>query len=291
MNQHRQKLRTIRLEETRYPAVRLSMEGFAAEQDDEELERRLMLMFPEADPEEVENFMRSLRRVGKQIAPIARQVAPVAKRALPGIVQGAAQGAAIGGPWGALIGAVGGGTISALTPPSPQTGAAPPAGAMASQPAVTPAAIPSVAAGPQPAPQPARPAQPVSPVSAAPGNSSSQAAAQLLALLGRPEVLQALQALLVGRAGRRQVRVGAQSVPTATIANAISEVALELAEAANQSEDEASLIGMDRFAVSHPWQRSEATNVLLEDMAAEDARQAAHEARWAEEAEYEEDYL
>lgn len=290
MNRYHQHIRSPRLEETQYPAVRLAMEGFAAEQDDRELEQRLMLMFPESDPEDVENFMRSLRSIGRQIAPIAR-------RALPGIVQGAAQGAAVGGPWGALIGAVGGGAMSALSSPSRSRPAQAPRRA---PPAQQPRRMPSPS---RPPPMMTAPPPPMAPPTAPPPmpamtgavGGSGPAAAQLLALLSRPETMQALQALLVGQAGRRNVQAGGRTVPTQTIANAIADLSAELSDAVNQESGDGMLIEAESF--DHPplRTRSEETEWLLHDMAAEDERAMIRETQRQEELEdydyeYEEDY-
>jgi len=188
------------IEETGYPAIRRSLNTNQAYLDDQQLEIYVSEIFPGSSAEDVENFMRSLQRFG-------RQVAPVAQRALPGIIQGAAQGGMVAGPWGALAGAVGGGAASLL----------------------------SGGGRSRPQSQPQRPQQPVSPAQqAAPAVAVSSMAPiqQLLALLSRPETMQALSALLMSSAGRSHVSVGNQSAPAAAFANAIAELAAEAAEAA-----------------------------------------------------------
>ena len=50
----------------------------------------------------------------------------------------------------------------------------------------------------------------------------SPAAGQLLALLARPEIVQALMALMLGRAGTQTVNVGGTPVATGSVANLVS---------------------------------------------------------------------
>jgi hypothetical protein len=101
-------------------------------------------------------------------------------------------GTAIGGPLGGAVG----GSLGQVA--GGAIGVAPPGG--------TPA-------GPRSAP-------------AAPG---SPAAAQLLQLISRPEVLQALLSLALGRAGRGEIPVGSTPVPPAAFANLIGTLANQAA--------------------------------------------------------------
>jgi len=200
----------LAIADTDYGAVRRVMGSARTRLDDAALEDLLMDLFPDSDPGDVENFMRTLQRFGQQVAPIAQ-------RALPGVLQGAAQGGMVAGPWGALAGAIGGGAASLLAgggraaprPPRPPT--------------------PS-------RPQPASP--PGTPVGAAPGTARAVAPAQLLALLSRPETMQALLALLMSSAGRPTVPVGGRPVPAAAFANAIAELAAEAVQSLDTPPDE-----------------------------------------------------
>ena len=224
--------------ETDYPAVRRIMGSERERLDDEALEEMLGGLFPETDPADVEDFMRGLQRFG-------RQAAPLAQRALPGVIQGATTGATVAGPWGAVAGAVGGGIASLAGGGQPPSPAASPA----------PAAATTV---PSAAPAPGEPAAP------------NAAAAQLLALLSRPETMQALLALLMSSSGRPAVRVGSQAVPAAAFANAISELAAETAAAfAGPALDGLSEYlrddhGMPRVDVMNPAERAA---LLLEELA------------------------
>lgn len=195
--------RAWRISQTSYPAVRKVMGPERAEIDDEYLEGMLGELFPHAAPEDVEDFMGTLQRA-------ANVVAPMAQKALPGIMQGAVQGATIGGPWGALAGAVGGGAMSLL------------GGGQAAAGGTSPAAPPPAAPSPPVAPAPAS-------LSMGGAAGSNAAAAQLLALLSRPETMQALLALLMGNAGRPAVAAGTSAQAPAAFANAISELAAEAA--------------------------------------------------------------
>lgn len=191
--------------------------------------------------EDVEDFLSSLASFGQ--------------RALPGVVQGATTGAALG-PWGALIGGIGGGLASGLT------GSGGPA---APRPAQPPVAV----RPPQPAPVVQPPAAPVPPAQPAlPANGASA----LLGLLSRPEVMQALTALALGNQGTTQVAVGNTQVPTAAVANLVSQLAAQSAASANAAPREsdesipAYLIGADGECcvdVSCPRQRAAALHELF----------------------------
>lgn len=221
--------------DTDYPASRRALNHNNAQLSDQQLEIQLAELFPNSSAEEVENFMRSLQRFG-------RQIAPVAQRALPGIIQGAAQGGMVAGPWGALAGALGGGAASLLSSgPRAQTRPAP-------SPPVrnTRAAVPATNAAPSMAP-----------------------IQQLLALLARPETMQALSALLMSASGRNSVSVVNRTVPVAAFANAIAELAAEAAEAAtptgsnNLSEYLLDSSGQPRCDVANPGERA---RLLLADI-------------------------
>jgi hypothetical protein len=187
------------MSETDYPAIRRVMGPVRERLDDEELENVLETVLPGTDPDAIENFMSTVQQFGKQAAPLVKKVGP-------GIAQGAMQGATVGGPWGALAGAVGGGATSLLSPSG--TAAAP-----------GPAPVAGVAPPAAPSPGPLPGGSPIAP-------------AQLLALLSRPETMQALLALVMAQLGRSTVPVGGHAVPAVAFANAISELAAETAEVA-----------------------------------------------------------
>lgn len=194
----------VHLVGTAYPAVRRVMGSMRRELDDDNIEELLESMFPTTAPEDVENFMRTLQSIGKTVAPIAQ-------RALPGMIQGAVQGGMMGGPWGALAGAVGGGAMSALG-----------AGGGAGTPAPS-------AGGPR-RPTPGNGPRALTGTTSALAPVGGDAVAQLLALLSRPETMQALLALLMSRSGRGSVSVGARRVPARAFANALAELAAQVAD-------------------------------------------------------------
>jgi hypothetical protein len=247
------------LQDTDFPAVRRVMGAERTRLDDDSVERLLTELFPDSEPEDVEDFMGSLQS-------FAKQAAPVAQKALPGVVSGAAQGAAIGGPWGALIGAAAGGASSALSSPKPGSSApAPPVAAPIAAPAPAPIAAPSTTT---------------------PAGVAATPPAQLLALLSRPETMQALLALLLSGSGRSSVAVGDKQVPAVAFANAIAETAALVAETAAPAHPSASdylfdAEGLARTDVANPSARAA---LLLSDLA-EVAAAEAQDERWVREEE------
>lgn len=240
------------IERTLYPAVRRSLPAGSKLIDDEAIENMLSDRFPGVDPEEVENFMRTLRKAG-------RTLAPMAQKALPGMIQGAVQGGMVAGPWGALAGAAGGGALSLLSSGGAQS--------------PTPAGPSPGAPQAGPAPPPATAPPPAGPGAGGPGAAqSSSPVAQLLWLLSRPETIQALSALLVSAGGQPSVPVGQRQVPAAAFANAISEAAARVTESAGSTDyGEVSPYLMDdlghmRCDVSNPEQR---TDLLFSDLIAQ----------------------
>jgi hypothetical protein len=189
--------------DTGYPAIRRVMGPGRLSLDDTALESVVSQTFEGAEAMAVEDFLGSVQRFGKQIAPIAQ-------KALPGVIQGATTGASVAGPWGAVAGAVGGGAAGLLgggskptARPAPRTGQGVPTRAVA----------PGVGRSP---------GQPLA-------RTPSPAAAQLWGLLSRPETMQALGALLLANLGRPTVLVGNKPVQAAEFATAISEVAAQAA--------------------------------------------------------------
>ncbi|MBX3161333.1 MAG: hypothetical protein KF773_35550 [Deltaproteobacteria bacterium] len=120
-----------------------------------------------------------------------------ARRAAPGATQGAITGFQVAGPWGALIGAGAGAALGSKQPGAP--------------------AIPAVGN--------VNPAAPGAPAAVPAAGNVNPAALQLLAVLMRPEVIQALQALALGSAGTPTVPVGNVAVPAAAFPNLIQSLA------------------------------------------------------------------
>ena len=256
--------------DTDYPAIRRIMGRQRETLDDSQLEALLAEAFPGADPEDVEDFMRSVQQFGKQVA-------PVAQKALPGVIQGATTGAAVGGPWGAAAGAVGGGAASLLAPAGPRQAPKP----RAPRPGITGPVLPPPSAAPgAPVVGPAPAAAQVPPPSAAPGApvvGPAPAAAQLMALLSRPETMHAMLALVLGNLGRNTVVVGQRPIPAAEFANAVAEFA---AEAVTQVEPSAEtplpehLVderGLARGDIVNPAERAALLATDLFAVAAEEA--------------------
>lgn len=157
---------------------------------------------------EVTNF---LKNASKSIGRVAGQVGNRVVQNAPQILQGATTGAATGsafGPYGAIIGAGIGAAGGLASPTSPK-----------------PAAQPRLPAQNQPAPVP-KPTTPV-PGQAAPTKpavTGSPAAAQLLSVLFRPEVIQALLAMMMGSAGRKQISIGGTQVPVGAVSNMLTSL-------------------------------------------------------------------
>jgi hypothetical protein len=155
--------------------------------------------------EAAEDFLDSLRSLGKAVA-------PTLERAAPGIAQGATTGGSMGGPWGALIGAGAGLASSSLSTGKPAQPTAP-----------TPAAgTPPSAATP--------------PV--APGLPTGQAAAATLVnLLQNPTVQQALMSQVLGAYGRQEVPTSSgASLPRAAVNNLLTQLLAHASEALPESE-------------------------------------------------------
>jgi hypothetical protein len=149
-----------------------------------------MLERADISAEDLENFLGTLKDIGRGVVNVLPQV-------LPGAIQGATAGAALG-PWGALGGALLGGLGGALG-----------GGQRPGQP--TPP--------PQVAPQMPLPQMPGTP----------PAAAQLLTTMFHPQVLQALMAMLLGQIGRQNIPVGATQVPVGAFTNALGVMANQAA--------------------------------------------------------------
>lgn len=215
----------MHIRRTRYPAARRVMKDAAADLDDSAVADYLESVFPDASAQEIESFMRSLQSFGRSIAPVVKQAVPIIQRAAPGAIQGALQGGMVAGPWGALAGAGIGAAGSLLSqPPSaaPQQQTAPASPAQRQVAVQQPA--PSRAG---PAPRRSSPTRmQTSPVPQATTQAGvNPAVTQLLALLSRPETMQALMSLAMAGRGRAAIPVGQRQVPPAAFANAIAEYA------------------------------------------------------------------
>jgi hypothetical protein len=253
------------MSDTDYPAVRRVMGEHRHRLDDDALESVLEELFPDSDPADVESFMGTVQRFGKEVAPIAQ-------RTLPGAVQGAMTGASIGGPYGALAGAALGATGAALSAPQgPSMPVAPATPTAPVQPPATPAQSPAtpVQQPATPVQSPATPAQPPASAATTPGlpMTPQAAASALLEVLTNKATFAALLAVLMKAAGRSTVKVGDKDVPSAAFANAISEFAAIAAESDTGIEATTDYLygdsGWPRGDLASPLERAE---ILLSDL-------------------------
>lgn len=222
--------------ETRYQMLRSVIREDLANLDDESLAYEISTNLPGVTAEDLEF---SFRNLAKSLGPAMSQVGNVAVRAAPGAISGAMQGATMGaalGPYGMLagaaLGAVGGGITSysqsQKQPAQPQQAHPAPT----QRPAVPqPHQAPPHQAPPQRVPQPTyAPARAPAPQGSAP----SLAVAQLLQVLSRPEVIQAIMSLSVGALGRQNIRVGTQNVRPSEIMEVLEYT---LSESAHQQPE------------------------------------------------------
>ncbi|MBF2062896.1 MAG: hypothetical protein IGS39_00445 [Calothrix sp. C42_A2020_038] len=188
-------------------------------------------------PEDAENFFRDLGRFASQAAPVVGQVASAALPVV-GTVVGTAVGGPVGGALGGALGSAAGGAIGSANVPrlqrvtqTPQPKPPVQRATQVSQPSPRPVA-------PVYGPQPHRPSfvqQPaVQPQTLAPAT-----AAQLLATIFQPQVLQALLAMVMGSAGRQTIAVGDNLVPLGAFANLIGTLANQAAAQYNAVTQEA----------------------------------------------------
>jgi hypothetical protein len=163
----------------------------------ESIEALVQQSFGSASAEDIESFLSGLKKVGNLVTKALPTVLPVI---------GTVAGTAFGGPLGAAVG----GTLGRLAGGAVQSATAgrhglrlPKPGALAQQ------ALGAVAG--------------------AAGPAGSPAAAQLLGVLNRPEILQSLMAMIMGPAGRPNVPVGGNPVPVGAFANLIGTLANQAA--------------------------------------------------------------
>lgn len=166
-----------------YPEIRRVLAPEFTELDAEEIEY-LIEQNLRVNTEDLEDFLGSLgnawRTVSRAVAPVAKVIAP----ALPTVL--GAAGTLVGGPIGTMAGTAAGKALQ---------------GALSGS-------------------QGQRTIQPGSTTTQGPSSHPPQpAAAQLLQMLSRPEIMQGLSSMLLGGLGSGQVQVGHTQVPTGAIAN------------------------------------------------------------------------
>ncbi len=226
------------IEQRSYPHLRNILSEELASLPTVQLEEAVEPMLGNMTIEEYEDFLSSLSKYGKQVGNVLTRAAP---GALSGAVQGATMGSAMG-PYGALIGgalgAVGGGLQSYQASGQQARTNQSPAGQQPTvrQTVVRPSVQPAVTNLNQATFAPAsgglnrNPVSQPLPGAVLPGS----AAAQLLAVLSRPETLQAILSMMMSQAGRSNVQVGQTQVPVAAFSNMISTLAQRSSAQQNQ---------------------------------------------------------
>lgn len=197
--------------------------------------------YADAEPEEIEDLLAgvglSAPAVEFSLASIGKAAAKLAPTVLP--IAGTAVGTVFGGPVGAALGgALGqaaGGAIGAATAPR-------------------------------------RPA-PGAPARGAPARGGSPSAAALLQIVQRPEVLKALLAMALGRAGNPTVPVGGAQAPAGAFGNLIGSLAGRAltehhAVVAGETGMPGYLLDADGAAVVDPTDPAARADRLLEVLAA-----------------------
>jgi hypothetical protein len=183
----------------------------------------------------------------EDVANVLADIGQALLKALPAILP--VLGGSVGGPAGAAAGAAAGGVLGAATAPRG-------------------AARRRAPGGPRPVPR----------ITAAP---ASPAAGQLLAVLFRPEVLQALWAIALGRIGAREIQVAGRSVPPDAFTNLIrvladragAEYRIAGVEAEGVPEYLLGLNGEPTGDIALPEERAGALWSLLEEASAPEARE------------------
>ena len=255
-----------------YPEIRAFLAPEYESASTEQIEAVLTEAFGDVDAEALEDFMGTLKKVGRGVV-----------RRLPQIASGAAAGAGAGaaaGPWGAAIGAAVGAGVGALS------GGGRSARASGRPPPATPSRAARPARTPRPAPSsgPTGPPRPAPPLAARPSGTAARpnaaAAAQLLQVLFRPEVMQALMSMAAGTSGRRTVQVGEADVPVAAVANVVSELAeraafeYHAAGGAPLDETPGYLVGPEGESLADPASPEQRAEVVLSLWAEDDHRRA-----------------
>ncbi len=246
---------------TAYPELREALAPAYREISDRQVEA--LFEAHDLDAAELERLTESWGQIGQALqgalpaigGAVQQYGGPVASGALAGAGTGAAFG-----PWGALIGALGGGVLGGI---QAQPGAGAPRPPLPTMPPSSP--------GPAGAPF-------IPPSGPPSGLGGSPAAGQLLSLLARPEIVQALTAMLLGRAGTPAIGVGGSSVAPAAVANLVGVLGQQAATEATawSFAPRATYWAGDREDETAPESRAaetfEAFLAAARDSAAEQAR-------------------
>lgn len=166
---------------------------------DESIEALVQQSFGSASAEDIESFLSGLKKVGNVVTKALPTVLPVV-----GTVAGTAFGGPVGAALGGTLGNLAGGAVQAAT-----------AGGK-------PGGKPRL---PKPAALAKTALKGAKAVAGAVVPAGSPAAAQLLGVLNRPEILQSLMAMIMGPAGRPNIPVGGNPVPVGAFANLIGALA------------------------------------------------------------------
>lgn len=156
-------------------------------------------------PDDVESFF-------GDIGNAVKSVGSVVKSALPAVlpVAGTVVGTALGGPVGAALGGTLGSTLGGAIAPSAKPGAAP------AKPVAGPISGIVGAVG--------------SALGGKPATGGNPAAAQLLKTLFNPKVLQGLQSMALGQAGKQTIPVAGTQVPISSFTNLLGSLLTQATE-------------------------------------------------------------
>jgi hypothetical protein len=276
---------------TAYPTLRSVLRPELAEASDAFIESVVHQHYGGAmDAAEAEEFLkdigRSLGQFGRGVANVAKQAAPHVMNALPGVLSGAASGAALG-PWGALAGAaIGGatGVIGSVQAGQGQRQRLPqrPAGGQRPRLPQRPGGGAGGALG-----QIAGLAGPVLGALSQGGGGTGGLGGQIAGLLGRPEVQQALMSTLMGSLGRQNVGVGGAQVPTGAVMNMMGSLFQRAGQPAGSGAEDESIPaylldagGQPRIDLADPEARADALAEWFQ-ASAPPAPVIAHEAAWS----------
>jgi hypothetical protein len=210
-------------DEDPYPNLREALAPEYAEFEPEQIEVIIERTFgPAIAAEDVEDIFGSIGQfagnVGRTVSHVAQGAAPVVASTLPGVAQGAMAGAALG-PLGMLSGAALGGAGAALSRngkgPARTAGSVFNTGVGIAGPLGPAGGIAQGALGRGVA----------SAVGALPaGATGTPSAGQFLSLLSRPEVLLALQAMMLSPIGRATVPVAGTDVEVGAVTNLLGQI-------------------------------------------------------------------
>ena len=224
-----------------FPILRASLDPQYAMASREQLESIVQSIYgPSVGPEDVEGFFDDL---GKGFKKVGGAIVDYGGQALPGIIQGAQAGSALG-PYGMLAGAIAGGAGGILSHSSNPTARAIGGGIGTATNLVSAfrgggaggatGALSSIAGMASGGNQPPSSNPFAALASGAGGAGSGGSANALLSMLGRPEIIQALLASVMGQYGRQNVSVGGQQVPVGSMLGALGTVAQRAAHEATE---------------------------------------------------------